>query len=104
MINLWIWSICSYLHTRTLHSIHHSDHAIHTGSRSGSGFSRKLKSGSENCSRAPDPCQSLVHMQCSRGVRSLIFSTPTPLLCFKTWLLLLVWLLSTEKLSTPAPI
>jgi len=26
----------------------------------------------------------------TRGVRGLIFSTPTPLLCFKTWLRLLV--------------
>jgi len=37
----------------------------------------------------------------TRGMRSLIFSTPTPLLCFKNWLLL--WLLITEHLSTPAP-
>jgi len=36
----------------------------------------------------------------SRGVRSLIFSTPTTLLYFKNWLLLLVRLLITQSLST----
>jgi len=33
----------------------------------------------------------------NRVVRSLILFTPTPLLYFKTWLLLLVWLLITEN-------
>jgi len=37
----------------------------------------------------------------TRGVRSLIFPTPSPLLCFKNWLLLLVWLLITQNLFTP---
>jgi len=37
----------------------------------------------------------------TRGAWSLIFSTPTPLLCIKTWLLFPIWLLVTEKLSTP---
>jgi len=32
-----------------------------------------------------------------RGVWNLIFSNPTPLLCFKNWLLLLVWLPITQN-------
>jgi len=40
-----------------------------------------------------------------RGVRSLIFLTTTPLLCFKNWpLLVVLWLLITQTLSTPAPV
>jgi len=37
-------------------------------------------------------------------VQNLIFSTPTLFLCFKNWLLLLVWFLIVQNLSTPASV
>jgi len=40
----------------------------------------------------------------SKGMRSLIFSTPTSLLSILNCYLLLKWLLITRNLSTPAPV
>jgi len=55
----------------------------------------------ENPGKLRPPCPSL---PTPMGSRSLIFPTPTPLLRFKNWLLLLVWLLITQILSTPVSI
>jgi len=57
MINpMQYWSIYSYLHTWTLHSIYTIPYIPHPDPA----FSHKLKFGSEKCSRTPNACPSLV--------------------------------------------